>query len=98
MKTAKEYLEQKGFLDVSYDLHLDVIECLLEEYANQSKWISVEDELPPKSKNSRFSISVIGTDGESVMECHMLYVNNKWYDTNGNDFAVKLWQPLPEKP
>lgn len=65
----------------------------MEDYANQSKWISVETELP-KERVMRISDDVIVTDGKDTWQDCYDYDFSQWcklkYQSN-----VIAWQPLP---
>ena len=106
MRTAIEILEAKipeiktrksdySVMDIRV---MNVLE-IMEEYANQSKWISVEKEKPEARKDvPHLSINVIGRDVVNSMECFFNYYQKRWYDANGNNVIIIEWQPLPEKP
>lgn len=106
MRTAIEILEAKipeiktrksdySVMDIRV---MNVLE-IMEEYANQSKWISVEKEKPKARKDvPHLSINVIGRDVVNSMECFFNYYRKRWYDANGNNVIIIEWQPLPEKP
>ena len=65
----------------------------MDDYANQSKWISVETELP-KERVMRISDDVIVTDGKDTWQDCYDYDFSQWcklkYQSN-----VIAWQPLP---
>ena len=101
MKTAEEILKSKLNPAIAITNNADytfnkIIEAM-ETYANQSKWISVEDRLP------KLNTEVICCDGPKNSDVSTSYfVEGGFYkiDENGviNSFEVTHWQPLPEKP
>ena len=106
MRTAIEILEAKipeiktrksdySVMDIRV---MNVLE-IMEEYANQSKWISVETEKPEARKDvPHLSINVIGRDVVNSMECFFNYYRKRWYDANGNNVIIIEWQPFPTAP
>ena len=75
------------------DIEISLIERMMEDYANQSKWISVEERLP-KERVMRISDDVIVTDGKDTWQDCYDYDFSQWcklkYQSN-----VIAWQPLP---
>lgn len=108
MKTAEEFLKQNYTVTYRHLANGDgnnikafAIYEAMEEYANQSKWISVEDRLPEKEpkKYTNMSINVLGLTKEfpTQIEC--------WYDFDSKEWDSQLiglkdkltithWQPL----
>lgn len=57
------------------------------------RWISVEDELPPRN------ILVITCDGQENINLLMLGGNGRWYDKAvGLHRNITHWMPLPQAP
>ena len=88
-KTAVEILREKLNEPMRYNTMQKVLEAM-EEYANQSKWISVKDRLPESQINvivfnQRAQIACIDVDGRCFVGTNQI-------------FGVTHWQPLPEKP
>ena len=101
METAKEILTKYGIhLDSSIEIaqirgntfdgfKKYLITELLEEYANQSKWISVEDELPNDSQ---------------IVDCwHKIgyrVTNVPFFNNEKKNFKLAFthWQPIPKPP
>ena len=106
MRTAIEILEAKipeiktrksdySVMDIRV---MNVLE-IMEEYANQSKWISAKTEKPEARKDvPHLSINVIGRDVVNSMECFFNYYQKRWYDANGNNVIIIEWQPFPTAP
>ena len=111
MKTAEEFLKEKGLKDSLYDVHNEVpdqwikggLSKLLDEYASsrsiESQWISVEERVPKKDE----IILCLTNNGQSVCE----YVNYNHTDSrfylNDLDYYFELenvshWMPLPSPP
>jgi len=68
----------------------------MEIYANQPKWISVEDSLPPE-KVMKISEDVIVYDGKDVfIDCYD-YEFNQWCRIKYKS-TITYWQPLPTEP
>ena len=103
MKTARQCLGTSGFdfdaFETQNEYSAKNILNAMKEYANQSKWISVETEKPEARKDvPHLSINVIGRDVVNSMECFFNYYRKRWYDANGNNVIIIEWQPFPEKP
>lgn len=64
---------------------------LLQEYANQSKWISVEDELPEENQ----TVLWLSVFGRIISDSYQQYTNKpkEWFQIN-----FTHWQPLPNPP
>jgi hypothetical protein len=58
-------------------------------------WISVKDELPPRSNVRRFSVSVFVTDGEGFGTGYYDFVDNEWI---GYCIDPTYWMYIPELP
>ena len=96
MKTAKEILQ--GFVNKQKEVHLDYATVLqaMELYANQDKWISVNDRLP-EHRVMGISVDVIVFDGKDVFQDCYDYEFNNWCK-NKYKSIVTHWMPLPEPP
>ena len=69
----------------------------MEDYANQSKWISVET-MPERDKvYQNATVDVLGYDSEQekVMQCFYDYSTSDWLAINGESLDITHWQPLP---
>lgn len=109
MKTAKDFLTNKyPHLGAVNKIENEIIDfefndlCyLLEEYANQPKWISVEDRLPEVNTESfgrNYSVPVLGlTEDGDIVQTSVEYSTSEWLGTNFY-ITITHWQPLPEKP
>ena len=105
MKTAEEIFNESGKAGMAceFGYNADVISLpvaieLAEIYANQSKWISVEDRLPEDNKTQNILIN-----GDRNSSHHIYYsagydiIYKKWYNPFGYEVEenVTHWQPLP---
>jgi len=107
MKTAIEILEAKipeiktrksdySVMDIRV---MNVLE-IMEEYANQSKWISVEKEKP---KINERVLLVMDSLGEKIIVTGRLKDDGLYYLDHRSAASQPLpiithWQSLPEKP
>ena len=107
MESAKKYLvesmlervDESQFLLSYVDGKKHYITDIMTDFANQSKWISVETEKPEARKDvPHLSINVIGRDVVNSMECFFNYYQKRWYDANGNNVIIIEWQPFPTAP
>ena len=66
-----------------------------QEYASQSKWISVDDDLP----NKKGFYLCLMKESNDVVDC-MYYDNETWWGSEEiyNNSEILLWQPLPPPP
>lgn len=104
MKTAREILKfaferaivkypEENWKDWNdKDVEVTFIIEAMEEYANQSRWISVKERLPEKGKY----VMVFWYETCRIGE----WSGEKWLDQDGLEFIdpVNHWQPLPEGP
>jgi len=100
MKTNKIFLEIIKKNTTGYKgriLHSDAIK-MMEEYANQDKWISVNDRLPENADGILlYGDLTVGHFYETgtfsptfkIFECHAV---------DGYEGKITHWQPLPEPP
>lgn len=102
-KTAKEILQ--GFANRQKEVHLtyDVVLQAMEEYANQSKWIDVKEQLPEKSIDCNCVMkngNVVTCSFDANTKHFNRYKNNIDGDRCKNYIytAVTHWQPLPTAP
>lgn len=86
MKTARDLINDNSESIVWHEAEIRVIEKLMEEFASQDKWISVEERLP------EIGIDFLGFDNKSIS----LYVATT--DKLCKVYGVKFWQPLPKPP
>jgi len=108
MKTKEEIFNEsllglKDAIDDNrlYSFYKDVILLCMEEYANQSKWISVEDELPKNEGSYLVFIYRPETvwHNKQVIAYFNLDTDGKYYwNLNPVIHGVTHWQPLPEPP
>lgn len=120
MNEAKEFLEQNGIPDrpifgrkpkgqmPEYSANLSE---LMEEYANQSKWISVEDRLPDELQ----TVWALNKKDKFIALACLFYDDGwLWAVSNGtiyleygkivsecdldDEYEFTHWQPLPEAP
>ncbi len=81
--------------------YVEIAECLYKEgYRKQSEWISVDERLPPESKNP-----ILVTNGEKVIVAYRnwLYRSGSTGKLRcpanyGNGMHITHWMPLPEAP
>lgn len=99
-QTAEEILKSKLDFRIRLENNPDytfnkVLEAM-EEYANQSKWISVEDELPERGQAVIVGNIKVGTVYNSLY----YQINGEWYDlkTHMSGITVTHYQLLPELP
>ena len=91
---AKDYLNH--VLPNQHTFGINQVISLLENFANQPKWISVEDSLPPE-KVMKISEDVIVYDGKDVfIDCYD-YEFNQWCRIKYKS-TITYWQPLPTEP
>ena len=108
MKTSEEILKEsypelyddKGIFPTSFKMYVDA----MEEYANQSKWISVKDKIKPEDG---MNCNCLMKSGEVVTSTYdkernqfERYKNNVTGDRllNYHYDNVTHWQPLPTAP
>lgn len=104
--TAEEivfkYIGLEGTLK-SMGVYDDVIKCM-EEYANQSKWVSVEERLPEAEDDIAIHCLVWVKNWGVTVRCYNKY-HKCWDDEDGDDYycdavngKITHWQPLPPAP
>ncbi len=103
MKTKEEildkHLSEKGICCNREDGYIDdygvysVIETAMEEYANQDKWISVEDSLPDEG----LDVLCISEEGCMSIEKRRYGKKEIYCDQTDSGYATH-WQPLPNPP
>jgi hypothetical protein len=107
MKTKEEIFKPKLFSDQYKELEtcgwLHEIYEAMEEYANTSKWISVEDRLPELDVNyNGLSVNVLlFTDDNDFIAGYYSFNNKQWYCSSPNNDRIEYithWQPLPNAP
>jgi hypothetical protein len=78
-------------------LVLSKLKAKVIEYANTSKWISVETELPKNGSND-FSDRVLAIN--SVGTCHVLRYDYQAKDWTNEPHSANIthWMPLPNAP
>jgi hypothetical protein len=98
---AKDFIEKwlVGYEDLEHKAELSIeMETDLIEYANQPKWISVEDRLPESLRN----VLVVYDNEIDGYITRGFYHGGQWevqsYAIAKHNCKVTHWQPLPEKP
>lgn len=73
---------------------------LIRRFKNRDKWISVEDQLPPKDMFNLpgFSENVIVCDKYGVIKVGYYWFSNETWYVDSEARAVTHWQPLQEPP
>jgi hypothetical protein len=102
MKTvqeAEDYLKQNEIeLELGFFNGVNLVNLLL-DFANQSKWIDVNDELPPiDDEDNPYSQNVLGLGifGTVYGECFYSFDKKKWFDfSNDTEIVIIKWQPIP---
>ena len=87
--TPKEYYERSHPIDLGIVTKEETIK-LMEEYANQDKWISVKDELP----ENEVSVLVF-IEGQIEIDA---YDKDGWIDHYYDVRQITHWQTLPAPP
>ena len=102
---AKEFIEKwlVGYEDLEHKAELSIeMETDLIEYANQSKWISVEYEMPKKlnSHSSLLTEDVLVFDltTNTKLIAWYSFKSAKWHCEEDIILNVTHWQPLPTDP
>lgn len=73
------------------------IECKIQLIDGNKQWHKVEDELPPRIKETvNVSKAVLVTDGTSYGVAYYNYALNVW--RSFGFLSITHWQPLPEFP
>ncbi len=94
MKTAEEII----LMYANDDLHVDTLIKMLNEFANQDRWISVEESLP----NANDPVLICFPDETTRVkriEIGAMYNDKSWYTSvayEDEDIYVTHWQPLPK--
>lgn len=102
MKTKEECLAEcfceidvSGYIEEPAKLVLDAMDA----YANQSRWISVEERLP--EERGELVLAFFRYQDEDIIDTVMFFDKDTWSAMVGYDefhAEVTHWQPLPEKP
>jgi len=113
-KTAEEFLKEKGHTINAISCkddnltvgHMDIV-SLMEEYASQSKWISVE--VTPvcsesgdwDGKRSDFCLAIDRHEKQHVVRCYEGILDGRefadWYNEYNFEITTIIhWQPLPK--
>lgn len=88
MKTARQILEETNFFTSQEEE--EIIIAMMEEYANQSKWIPVSERLPEKEDADKYNnVLVCRYDGR-ISPCPFYNI--------GNISVITHWIPVPELP
>lgn len=81
---------KSGFSNERYEAAMEMAEWVLSH-----QWISVEDELPPESKNSNLSERVIVRTKSQYIESSIYdFLRNKWERELSFD-NITHWMPIP---
>jgi hypothetical protein len=104
MKTAEQFYEEmrkqgltenitsNEFPNYHLSFYQDIFR-LMEEYANQSRWISVYTELPNEGED----VLCISEEGLMSIEKRRYGKNDIYCDQADSGYAIH-WQPLPNPP
>ena len=106
MKTAEEFLKENYYnlyrLLKAHETGFD----FMEDFANQSKWISVEDSLPEHDNNvlailngnmEIMAYCNIHEDGETFKVWHIVYDGLQGDPIYDDNYEPTHWQPLPKR-
>ena len=102
MKTAEEILKEKCwtiYMSNDTDTITDILNAM-NEFANQSKWISVNDRVPEVSEkydNCLWSEYVLVLYKDKSVDVHNYDILAGCFNSLDSDY-ITHWQPLPEKP
>lgn len=99
--TREEFLERiDGIMCGISNAERAFLEDLYDE-VTKPRWISVEEELPPRDDEfiSDMSIDVLVTDGKTIHRCFYDYNIKCWLDGNLWEFDnITHWMLLPQAP
>lgn len=97
MKTAAEYLEH--ILPNQKEFGINQVISLLENFANQSKWIDVKEQPTPDFDGEYLCLLEIKQECHNVWKVQRVVncVFNRWVLT-GLSEKITHWQPLPKAP
>ena len=105
-KLIDKWLPAKLFTEHERILANQMIFSLCEQYANQSKWISVEDSLPEHDNNvlailngnmEIMAYCNIHEDGETFKVWHIVYDGLQGDPIYDDNYEPTHWQPLPKR-
>ena len=94
----EDYAKQLAniFLTANLDLKIKAILLMAMDYGAQSRWISVEEELPPIRETGRSDIVLVCTVEEKIGIAYYNHVNKAWVSLATRN--VTHWMPLPPPP
>jgi hypothetical protein len=99
MKTANEFLRSKGYNGKAVTQSRKILENLMNEFVNQSRWISVEERLPEGNDEYGMYLDVLACDGRNRFIAFYNDQLKQWYKGKENiKCKVTHWQPLPPAP
>lgn len=96
---AEEYAKQLAHLFLGNGLSLQTILLMAIDFGQQqSKWIPVDDDLPPIQDKGTYSdlVLVCGTRGE-IDTAKYSYMSSRW-QCSSVLLTVTHWMPLPASP
>jgi len=93
MKTAEEILKPYQF-DKAGKVNISDAINAMHEYAEQDRWVSVEERLP-EIEADNYTVDVIITDGTTVSKGFLR--NGKWICRDMME-KITYWKPLPAQP
>lgn len=95
----EEYAKQLANIFLTGNLDLKTILLMAMDYGAQSRWISVEDELPPTSDKDDESDDYLIVD--SYGDKNVGYYNKMdelWFSCDGDILDVTHWMAMPQRP
>ena len=98
MKRTFEEILESYHVQLGDNRRDESIAIAAEEYANQSKWISVKERLPNKNLEVLCYSESLGVISDRLT--HILETGDAWFYGDREEYCtdVTYWQPLPNPP
>lgn len=92
----EDYAKQLANIFLTANLDLKTILLMAMDYGAQSRWISVEEELPPIREIGRSDIVLVCTVEEKIGIAYYNHVNKAWVSSATRN--ITHWMPIPPAP